>query len=173
MSSLPVTPERDITLRSSGLPRRRRTEKFVGLLALLSALVAVGILALVLGTVLFKGFSQLSLGFFTKPAALFGQQGGIGRGPLAVDGHETKPGGLREEPSPFRHLDAAGPAGQSPEMDDQGMADVGRPDARPTPRQPRPRQGPREFLTRRRGGPAVRGVLPDPAWIPSTSCFVA
>ena len=42
-----------------------------------SALLAVGILALVLGTVIHRGFSELSLDFFTKPRPLFGQAGGI------------------------------------------------------------------------------------------------
>jgi phosphate transport system permease protein len=42
-----------------------------------SALVAVGILALVLGTVIHKGLSQLSLDFFTEARPLFGQSGGI------------------------------------------------------------------------------------------------
>jgi len=41
------------------------------------ALVAVLLLALVLGTVLFKGISQIDVAFFTKPAALFGEKGGI------------------------------------------------------------------------------------------------
>jgi phosphate transport system permease protein len=67
----------DITQRSSGLRRRRIVEKAFAALGVLSALVAVGILAVVLGTVLFKGFSQLSLGFFTKPRPLFGEEGGI------------------------------------------------------------------------------------------------
>ena len=47
------------------------------MLAFLSALVAVLILALVLGTVLYKGLSQLSLDFLTKSSALFGETGGI------------------------------------------------------------------------------------------------
>ncbi len=67
----------DITVSSNRLGRRRRTEKLVALFALLSALVAVAILGLVLGTVLFKGVSQLDVGFFTKGAALFGETGGI------------------------------------------------------------------------------------------------
>ena len=75
--SAPETDPYDITVSSNGLARRRRTEKLVSALALLSALFAVFILALVLGTVLFKGLSQISLAFFTKPAALFGESGGI------------------------------------------------------------------------------------------------
>jgi phosphate transport system permease protein len=67
----------DITQRSNGLARRRVTEKVFASLGVLSALLAVGILALVLGSVLVKGFSALSLSFFTEPRPLFGQEGGI------------------------------------------------------------------------------------------------
>ena len=73
----PVVDPYDITQRSNGLGRRRVTEKVFGLLGIASALFAVGILALVLGSVLAKGFSQLSLSFFTEPRPLFGQKGGI------------------------------------------------------------------------------------------------
>jgi phosphate transport system permease protein len=78
MSAVPsaVDPY-DITVRSNGLRRRRITEKLFGALAFLAALVACGILALVLGTLIYKGASQLSLDFFTKPSPLFGQKGGI------------------------------------------------------------------------------------------------
>jgi phosphate transport system permease protein len=67
----------DITVRSNGLGRRRVVEKIFGGLAILSALIACGILFVVLGTVLYKGFSELNLGFFTKPRPLFGESGGI------------------------------------------------------------------------------------------------
>jgi phosphate transport system permease protein len=73
----PVVDPFDITQRSNGLGRRRVTEKLFGLLGIASALFAVGILALVLGSVLVKGFSQLSLSFFTEPRPLFGEKGGI------------------------------------------------------------------------------------------------
>ena len=56
----------DITVRSAGLRRRRITEKAFAGLGVASAGIAVGILALVLGTVIHKGMSQLSLDFFTK-----------------------------------------------------------------------------------------------------------
>ena len=49
----------------------------LGVLALLSALFACLILALVLGTLIYKGFSQLNIDFFTKPRPLFGEKGGI------------------------------------------------------------------------------------------------
>ncbi len=78
MSSAPTTVDKlDITQRSNGLRRRRVTEKVLGVMALLSALFACLILALVLGTLIYKGFSQLNLDFFTKPRPLFGEEGGI------------------------------------------------------------------------------------------------
>jgi phosphate transport system permease protein len=77
MSASEVTDPYDITLRSNNLGRRRLTEKLVSVVALLSALFAVLILALVLGTVLYKGLSQLDVDFFTKSSALFGEKGGI------------------------------------------------------------------------------------------------
>ena len=67
----------DITHRSNGLRRRRLTEKLMAGLGVVSAGLAVGILALVLGTVLLKGLSALDTGFFTQPRPLFGAEGGI------------------------------------------------------------------------------------------------
>ena len=67
----------DITRRSNGLQRRRVTEKLVAGLGVVSAGLAVAILALVLGTVLFKGLSALDTDFFTQPRPLFGGEGGI------------------------------------------------------------------------------------------------
>jgi phosphate transport system permease protein len=67
----------DINVRSAGLRRRKLAEKALAGVAVASALVAVGILVLVLGTVIHKGVSQLSLDFFTKARPLFGQEGGI------------------------------------------------------------------------------------------------
>jgi phosphate transport system permease protein len=78
MTTVPGDDRYDITIRSAGLRRRRITEKAFAGLAVASALVAVGILALVLGTVIHKGLSQLSLDFFTKARPLFGESGGIG-----------------------------------------------------------------------------------------------
>ena len=78
MSSAPTTVDKlDITQRSNGLRRRRITEKVLGVMALLSALFACAILALVLGTLIYKGFSQLNIDFFTKSRPLFGEKGGI------------------------------------------------------------------------------------------------
>jgi phosphate transport system permease protein len=67
----------DITSRSNGLRRRRIVEKAFGVLAVLSAALACAILAVVLGTLIYKGFSQLNLDFFTKPRPLFGEKGGV------------------------------------------------------------------------------------------------
>jgi phosphate transport system permease protein len=75
--SVTTVERHDITVRSSGLRRRRTVEKVFGGIAILAALLACAILALVLGTVIFKGFSQLDLTFFTKPRGLFGEKGGI------------------------------------------------------------------------------------------------
>ena len=67
----------DVTVQSNGLRRRRMVERAFGVAACLSACIAVGILALVLGTVLLQGLSQLEPSFFTKPRPLFGEEGGI------------------------------------------------------------------------------------------------
>jgi phosphate transport system permease protein len=78
MSAAPSSVDpHDITVRSNALRRRRAVEKVFGVLALLSALLACAILAIVLATLVYKGFSQLSLDFFTKPRPLFGEKGGI------------------------------------------------------------------------------------------------
>jgi phosphate transport system permease protein len=67
----------DVTVRSNGLRRRRVVERVFGVLAVLSALLACGILALVLGTTLYKGLSKLNLSFFTESRPLFGEEGGV------------------------------------------------------------------------------------------------
>ena len=67
----------DITQRSSGLRRRRIVERVFGLLAIGAAIFACFILVVVLGTTIFKGFSQIDLGFFTKARPLYGEKGGI------------------------------------------------------------------------------------------------
>ncbi len=77
MSAAEIVDPHDITAKSSNLGRRRRVQQLVSVVAVLSALVAVLILALVLGTVLYKGLSALSLDFLTKSSALFGETGGI------------------------------------------------------------------------------------------------
>jgi phosphate transport system permease protein len=78
VSAVPsVVDPYDITVRSNGLRRRRIVEKVFGALAFLAALLACGILAVVLGTLVYKGASQLNLDFFTKARPLFGQKGGV------------------------------------------------------------------------------------------------
>lgn len=77
MSELAAVDPYDITVKSNGLRRRRIVEKLFGLAAVGSALLACGILLVVLGTLVYKGFSALSVDFFTKPRPLFGQEGGI------------------------------------------------------------------------------------------------
>lgn len=77
MSQLTQTDPYDITVKSNGLRRRRIVEKVFGLAAVGSALLACGILVVVLGTLVYKGFSALSVDFFTKPRPLFGEEGGI------------------------------------------------------------------------------------------------
>ncbi len=67
----------DVTVRSNGLGRRRAVEKVVAAVAVLSAMLAVAALALVLGSVLVRGGSQIDLSFFTQPRPLFGEEGGI------------------------------------------------------------------------------------------------
>jgi phosphate transport system permease protein len=76
MSELTVDPY-DITVKSNGLRRRRIVEKVFGVLAISSAVLACGILLVVLGTLVVKGFSSLSADFFTKARPLYGEQGGI------------------------------------------------------------------------------------------------
>jgi phosphate transport system permease protein len=77
MSITPAVDPYDINVRSAGLRRRRLTEKAFGGLGIASAVLAVGILALVLGTVVSKGLNGLSLDLLTKPRPLFGESGGI------------------------------------------------------------------------------------------------
>jgi phosphate transport system permease protein len=77
MSDVPVHDPHDITVRSAGLRRRRITEKAFGGLGVLSAIFAVGILALVLGTVISRGLDGLSFDLLTQPRPLFGEAGGI------------------------------------------------------------------------------------------------
>lgn len=77
MTTAELDPRHDITVRSGRLERRKRVEKAMAVLAVLSALLACAILFIVLGSVLSKGISQLDTSFFTKPKPLFGQKGGI------------------------------------------------------------------------------------------------
>ena len=77
MSIVDARDRHDVTAASNNLRRRRRVEKAFAGVGIFSAFVAVGILALVLGSVLYNGLSELELDFFTKPRPLFGEEGGI------------------------------------------------------------------------------------------------
>ena len=67
----------DVTIRSAGLRRRRIVQLIFAVLATLSALAAVALLGLVIGSVIVKGASSLSTDFFTQPRGLFGEAGGL------------------------------------------------------------------------------------------------
>ena len=67
----------DITVRSARLRRRRIVQAVFAGLATLAALSAVAMLGIVIGSVVSKGASSLSLDFFTQPRGLFGEPGGI------------------------------------------------------------------------------------------------
>jgi phosphate transport system permease protein len=70
-----VTP--DITLRpSGGLRRRRIVNKLMEVIGWAAALLAVGVLFIVIISVAVRAWPALSWDFFTKPPALFGQAGG-------------------------------------------------------------------------------------------------
>ena len=70
-----VTPE--ISLRPSGSLRRRRlVSKLMEIVGWIAALLAVGVLFLVIGSVAVRAWPALSWDLFTKRPALFGQPGG-------------------------------------------------------------------------------------------------
>jgi len=67
----------DVTVRSAGLRRRRIVQNVFAVVATLSAVAAVAMLCIVLGSVIAKGAASLSVDFFTQPRGLFGEPGGI------------------------------------------------------------------------------------------------
>jgi phosphate transport system permease protein len=67
----------DVTVRSAGLRRRRIVQNVFAVIATLSAVAAVAMLCIVLGSVIAKGAASLSVEFFTEPRGLFGEPGGI------------------------------------------------------------------------------------------------
>jgi phosphate transport system permease protein len=67
----------DLSVRSAGLRRRKIVEKIFAGIAVLSAAAAVAVLGIVIGSVVSKGASSLSLDFFTEPRGLFGAPGGV------------------------------------------------------------------------------------------------
>ena len=68
---------------SGNLRRRHLVSRFAQALAVASAMLAVGVLAIVVGSVIARGVAALSLDFFTKPPPLFGGPGG-GIAPMIV-----------------------------------------------------------------------------------------
>lgn len=60
----------------SRLQRRKAANRLAEIIATLAALVAVGVLVLLVGSVFLKGYKALDLSFFTKGPAVFGQAGG-------------------------------------------------------------------------------------------------
>jgi phosphate transport system permease protein len=66
-----------VSLQARGRSRRRlRVNRGAEAAAVLAALVAVGFLAILVGSVLVRGFHALDWNFFTKGPAVFGQTGG-------------------------------------------------------------------------------------------------
>ncbi|HMJ72060.1 MAG TPA: phosphate ABC transporter permease PstA [Solirubrobacterales bacterium] len=65
-----------LLLDRGNLKRRRRVSATVGGASTVAALLAVGVLVVVVGSVLLKGLGALSLHFLTTPTALFGESGG-------------------------------------------------------------------------------------------------
>jgi phosphate transport system permease protein len=60
----------------SRLRRRKAANRLAEVAATLAALVAVGVLVLLVGSVFLKGYRALDVAFFTKGPAVFGQAGG-------------------------------------------------------------------------------------------------
>ncbi len=75
MEAASVAPR--LSLQASGKSRRRqRINRVAEGLATLAAFLAIGVLALVVGSVLLRGVKALNLDFFTKNQVTFGQTGG-------------------------------------------------------------------------------------------------
>jgi phosphate transport system permease protein len=62
--------------RSPRLKRRRRVERALAVVAVLAAVLVVGVLVLLVTVIAVKGSTAISLDFFTKGPATFGQAGG-------------------------------------------------------------------------------------------------
>ena len=66
-----------LTLQARGRSRRRlRVNRLAEAASVAAALVAVGFLAVLVGSVLVRAFHALNWDFFTKGPAVFGQSGG-------------------------------------------------------------------------------------------------
>jgi phosphate transport system permease protein len=68
--------EHTLLVHGAGLRRRHRVNRAIELCSTVAALLAVGVLLIVIGSVLLKGLDALSLHFLTTPTALFGETGG-------------------------------------------------------------------------------------------------
>jgi phosphate transport system permease protein len=72
-----VTEVERRALHASGRSRRRLVvNRLAEIVATLAALVAVGVLVVLVGSVFLRGLGALNLAFFTKGPALFGEAGG-------------------------------------------------------------------------------------------------
>lgn len=65
-----------LLLDRGNLRRRNRVNKVVEIGSIVAAVLAVGVLVIVVGSVFLKGVSALSWHFLTTPTALFGESGG-------------------------------------------------------------------------------------------------
>jgi phosphate transport system permease protein len=72
--SLPA--KRSVLTGGPGYGRRKAANRAMEVISTIAALIAVGVLALVVITVLGKGLPAINLDFFTKEPAAFGQPGG-------------------------------------------------------------------------------------------------
>ncbi len=68
--------EHALLLDRGNLKRRKRFNRAVEVVATMAALLAVAVLAIVVGSVFLKGVGALSWHFLTTPMALFGEPGG-------------------------------------------------------------------------------------------------
>ena len=77
MSAVPNTQAQPPSLRATGRSRRRLIVNYIAMgAAVASALVAVGMLVVLVGSVLVRGLPALNLDFFIKGQAVFGETGG-------------------------------------------------------------------------------------------------
>jgi phosphate transport system permease protein len=71
-----AAPAHALLLDRGNLRRRNRVNRAVATASTVAALLAVAVLAIVVGSILAKGAGALSLHFLTTPMALFGESGG-------------------------------------------------------------------------------------------------
>src|SRR5262245_5418261 len=78
MANASPPSDHPLLARSGNLRRRQLVNRAVEISAWTAAVVAVGVLALVIGSVTIKGISSISIDFLTKNTVNFGTGGGIG-----------------------------------------------------------------------------------------------